>query len=39
MTESEQNVIMYSRATYPKDGLTYDVLSENLEKRLKSIKE
>ena len=39
MTESEQNVIMYSRATYPKDGLTYDVLSENLEKGLKSIKE
>ena len=39
MTEAEQNGIMYSRVTYPKDGLTYETLSENLEKGLKNIKE
>ena len=37
--ENEQNGIIYSKVTYPKDGLTYETLSENLEKNLKSIKE
>lgn len=39
MPISVQNDIMFSGVTYPKDGLTYENLSNKLEENLKTIKE
>ena len=39
MTQNGQGDIMYSKATYPKDGLTFEALKDSLEKGLKNIKE
>ena len=39
MTQNGQGDIMYSKADYPKDGLTFEALKSSLEKGLKNIKE